>query len=88
MTARFMRIHGGRLEAVRRGNPPEPPAGYERSSYDPFIFVPTLTPCEFREEIMEINMSCGCGKGIALFCKHLNFKILPQECRKCPLYKK
>ena len=85
MATRFMRIHGGRLEAVRRGSPPPAPMGYEQASYDKFIFIPILKPCEFREEKMEVNVSCGCGKGITLFCNHFKYKVLPQECRKCPL---
>lgn len=88
MATRFLRIHGGRLEAVRRGPPPPAPMGYEQSSYDKYIFIPTLTPCQFREEIKEVNVSCGCTKGIALFCNHFKHKILPQECKKCTVEKK
>lgn len=87
MAVRFLRIHGGRLEAVRRGSPPPAPAGYEQSSYDPFIYIPILAPCQYRSEIMEVNVSCGCSKGMALFCNHFNHKVLPQECRKCEVCK-
>ncbi len=89
MSYRYIRISGNRFESPRKGTPPPPPYGYQTSSYDKYIYVPILTPCEHREERGKPSPNCGCGglEEMHLFCKDRNQKVLPIECRKCPLYK-
>ncbi len=83
MSARFVNKPNGKLQAVKRGSPPEPPDGYKQSKTDPYLFEPILSDCEFREYRERPNSECGCKKGtLFMYCLDKNRWVIPQECLK------
>jgi len=79
--SQFRKIQNGYLIAPRRGPTPTPPEGYEIASGDPYVFLPKLAICEFREKRF-IKRSC-CGSVERLFCKNKDTFVTRLQCQEC-----
>lgn len=69
------------LIAPKRGTPPEIPEGYERYNGDPYIFVPKLQNCQYRE--MRQPASRCCGNANYMHCRHFEKTVTRNTCMEC-----
>ena len=77
----FRKLENGYLIAPRRGIVPIPPEGYEVAFGDPFVFLPKLDFCEYRERRI-IKRAC-CGNTERLFCKGKDSYVTRVQCQEC-----
>jgi len=78
----FRKASDGSLFVPSRGKPPEPPHGYQTSDYSPFVFVPILTPCIFRQQ-KEVKYKCCRQPKTETHCALVERKITMGECHIC-----
>lgn len=76
----YRTLSDGRIWFPVRGNPPDCPAGYQRTS-DPFIFEPIIIDCKYRTE-KDFYQPCG-RMYIKLFCLKYNLFINRGICANC-----
>lgn len=77
----FRKISNGFLIAPRRGEIPTPPDGYEVAVGDPFVFLPVLPNCDYRERRI-IQRSC-CGAMERVFCNKIHEFTTRTGCQEC-----
>jgi len=77
----FRKHSAGYLLAPRRGIPPPAPDGYERAEGDPFVFLPILDFCQYREKII-VNTSC-CGNVLKTQCTKYIKLVTRADCKTC-----
>ena len=79
----FRQLPNGYLMAPQRGIPPEPPEGYERAAGEPFMFLPILPECSYRE-MRAIHREC-CGTVTKILCNDRNEFVTRLDCKECPV---
>ena len=81
MSTQFRKLQNGYLIAPRRGTIPEPPEGYEAAFGDPFVLLPILTLCKFRERRI-VKRSC-CEPTERIFCLKQQTYATRLQCQGC-----
>ena len=60
--------HNGVLIYPNRGKPPLVPDGYIRDKGDPFILVPIIEPCKYRQSKTVKKGNCQCNEYLVHYC--------------------
>ena len=79
----FRELPNGYLAAPQRGEPPEPPKGYERLYGERFVFAPILTNCEYRERKIVKRGGCCGGTLEKFFCALKSTFVSRYFCMEC-----
>jgi len=77
----FRKLENGFLIAPRRGETPMPPEGYEVAFGDPYVFLPILIKCKYREKRI-IKRSC-CEPMERIFCGKQQAFATRLQCQEC-----
>jgi len=77
----FRELPNGILAAPRRGNPPEPPEGYQRKEGDDYLFEIIIDDCEHREE-KTVKSGC-CGSSLKIYCNRDDLYVKRLICKEC-----
>ena len=80
--AEFRELSNGFLVAPQRGDPPEPPEGYERLTGEQYVFAPILPSCEYREKRLIRRGCCG-GTSERFYCHKTNTFVSRYFCVGC-----
>ena len=68
--------------APQRGIPPEAPEGYEQAPGEPFMFLPILPDCRYRE-LRVVHRKC-CGNITRMVCQDRGIFVTRLDCMECP----
>ena len=78
----FSILADGSLMVPVRGTPPPAPEGYEQSAGDPYVYVPVLVDCTYREAKVKDKSTCCAGTHY-LYCNYKKITVSRGDCKSC-----
>lgn len=77
----YRNVGDGILAAPKRGKPPPCPEGYNRATYNDYIFILEIVDCPYRTN-KSGKTKCG-GTYNRLHCTIINYNIKRTTCHQC-----
>ena len=79
----FRKLSNGFLVAPQRGDPPDPPEGYERMHGEQYVFAPIMPACKYRERRLIKKTTCCGGQSERFFCLKNSTFVSRYFCAEC-----